>query len=80
MSVLKELFSEHGIPETLRSDNGPQFANHLFAEFAKEWNFDQEVVTSILFVKNWAIFLQNSLDSNSHQQGLLRSSVLCYAH
>ena len=40
VSVLKELFSKHGIPETLRSDNGPQFANHMFAEFAKEWNFD----------------------------------------
>ena len=40
ISVLKELFSEHGIPETLRSDNGPQFTSHLFAEFAKEWNFD----------------------------------------
>ena len=40
ISVLKELFSEHGIPETIRSDNGPQFASHQFAEFAKEWNFD----------------------------------------
>ena len=40
ISKLKELFSEHGIPETLRSDKGPQFANHMFAEFAKEWNFD----------------------------------------
>ena len=29
ISMLKELFSEHGIPETLRSDNGPQFANHI---------------------------------------------------
>ena len=42
ISVLKELFSEHGIPETLASDNGPQFANHMFAEFAKEWNFDHK--------------------------------------
>ena len=41
ISVLKELFSEHGIPETLRSDNGPQFASHLFTEFTKEWNFDR---------------------------------------
>ena len=40
ISVLKELFSEHGIPETLRSYNGPYFANYMFAEFAKEWNFD----------------------------------------
>ena len=29
-----------GIPETIRSDNGPQFASHQFAEFTKEWNFD----------------------------------------
>ena len=40
ISVLKELFSEHGIPETIRSDNGPQFVSHQFAEFTKEWNFD----------------------------------------
>ena len=40
ISVLKELFSELGIPETIRSDNGPQFASHQFAMFAEEWNFD----------------------------------------
>ena len=40
ISVLKELFSKHGIPEIIRSDNGPQFASHQFAEFAQEWNFD----------------------------------------
>ena len=40
ISVLKELFSKHGIPKTIRSDNGPQFANHQFTEFTKEWNFD----------------------------------------
>ena len=40
ISVLKELFSEHDIPETIRSNNGPQFASHQFAEFTKEWNFD----------------------------------------
>ena len=40
ISVLKELFSEHGIPETIRSDNGLQFASHQFTEFTKEWNFD----------------------------------------
>ena len=40
ISVLKELFSEHGIPETIRSDNGPQFPSHQFTKFAREWNFD----------------------------------------
>ena len=38
--MLKELFSEHGIPETIRSDNGPQFASHQFTKFTEEWNFD----------------------------------------
>ena len=40
ISVLKELFAEHGIPEILHTDNGPQFANALFTEFATDWKFD----------------------------------------
>ena len=40
ISMLKDLFSEHGIPETIRSDNGPQFGSYQFAEFTKEWNID----------------------------------------
>ena len=40
ISILKELFAKHGIPELLCSDNGPQFASTLFAEFATDWNFD----------------------------------------
>ena len=38
ITVLKELFAEHGIPEEIQSDNGSQFASHLFAEFTKDWN------------------------------------------
>ena len=38
ITVLKELFAEHGIPEEIQSDNGPQFESHLFAEFTKDWN------------------------------------------
>ena len=40
IAVLKELFAEHGIPEVIWTDNGPQFASHLFAEFTKDWNID----------------------------------------
>ena len=40
ISILRELFTEHGLPESLCSDNGPQFASTLFAEFAADWNFD----------------------------------------
>ena len=38
--VLKELFAQHGIPEVLHTDNGPQFVNALFTEFATDWKFD----------------------------------------
>ena len=33
ISLLKEMFSEHGIPEVLHSDNGPQYASAQFADF-----------------------------------------------
>lgn len=37
---LKSIFSRHGIPSTVRSDNGPQFSSDLFSQFAKEWTFE----------------------------------------
>ena len=40
ISVLKELFTEHGIPEVLHADNDPQFVNALFTEFATDWKFN----------------------------------------
>ena len=45
ISILKEVFSEHEVPETLISDNGPQYSSALFAEFADEWKFTH--VTSL---------------------------------
>ena len=38
-SVLKELFTERGIQEVLHTDNGLQFANTLFTEFATDVTF-----------------------------------------
>ena len=39
IDTLKAIFSRHGIPETLVSDNGPQYSSELFALFAVEYNF-----------------------------------------
>ena len=36
ISKMKELFAEHGVPDILRSDNGPQYASAAFTEFAAE--------------------------------------------
>jgi hypothetical protein len=37
----KRLFANHGIPEVLVSDNGPQFTSTEFANFAKLYGFNQ---------------------------------------
>ena len=36
---LRSIFTRHGIPETVVSDNGPQYASYEFAQFASEEGF-----------------------------------------
>ena len=36
---LKQIFSRHGIPEMIKSDNGPQYSSAEFATFATCWKF-----------------------------------------
>lgn len=36
---LKAAFARHGIPETVVSDNGPQYASKDFESFAQSWEF-----------------------------------------
>ena len=42
ISLLKEMFSEHGIPKVLHSDNGPQYASAQFADFCISWGISHE--------------------------------------
>ena len=37
-TCMKSQFARHGIPEEVRSDNGPQFSSTSFENFAKEWD------------------------------------------
>ena len=36
---LKSIFARHGIPDIVRSDNGPQYSSEAFATFANEYGF-----------------------------------------
>ena len=45
---MKSVFCRYGIPETVRSDNGPQYSSSEFATFARECNF-HHVTSSPLF-------------------------------
>ena len=40
ISTMKQIFSEHGIPSKVVSDNGPQYSSEAFKEFAQQWQFD----------------------------------------
>jgi transposase InsO family protein len=48
---MKTLFARHGIPEVIKSDNGPQYSCGQFAEFAKTWGF-KHVTSSPLYPKS----------------------------
>ena len=37
--ALKSMFARHGIPETVISDNGPQYSSAEFQQFAEEYGF-----------------------------------------
>lgn len=47
---MKELFSRYGIPEIVRSDNGPQFQNE-FRKFSLEYDF-KHITSSPYFPKS----------------------------
>ena len=51
IEALKRIFSRFGIPETVISDNGPQYSSHEFTEFAKAYDFDH-VTSSPLFAQS----------------------------
>ena len=36
---MKKIFSRHGIPEMVKSDNGPQYVSKQFQQFATNWRF-----------------------------------------
>ena len=40
IKALKAIFARYGIPASLMSDNGPQFASGEMKEFAESYNFN----------------------------------------
>ena len=37
--ILKQVFSEYGVPQTVMTDNGPPFSSKEFAAFANQYRF-----------------------------------------
>lgn len=42
IDITKNIFARFGIPETVCSDNGPQFYNFKMKQFSKDWNFKHD--------------------------------------
>ena len=40
ITASKQIFSEHGIPKTVVSDNGPHYSSAEYAQFASDWEFE----------------------------------------
>ena len=64
LSPLKEMFSEHGIPEVLCSDNGPQYVSAQFADFCISWGITHE--TSSLHYPQFNGFAEACVKSIKH--------------
>ena len=45
IEALKDIFARHGIPETVVSDNGPQYSSLEFSQFSQIYNF-QHITSS----------------------------------
>ena len=42
INALKKIFSRHGIPKIVFSDNGPQYSSYQFKQFAQSWDFTHQ--------------------------------------
>ena len=57
---LEEIFSRHGLPVTLKSDNGPQFISSGFADFCATHGINHVTVTARWAQANGEVERQNS--------------------
>lgn len=47
ITICKNLFTQYGIPATIKSDNGPAFISAEWANFAKRYNFRHQKITPL---------------------------------
>ena len=60
ISSLEEMFARHGLPESLTSDNGPQFISAEFAEYMVQQGIRHHKVTAKWPQANGEVECQNS--------------------
>ena len=83
ISHLKSIFSQHGIPETVMSDNGPQYSSEQFAEFANQYEFSHITSSPKYPQSNGAAeravrTIQDILKRSKMQNGDMYMAMLAY--
>ena len=80
---LKDVFSRNGIPNQLRSDNGPQFANAEFQQFASTYGF-QHTTSSPRYpqsnglVERMVQTIKNIIKKTTASKGDVNLALLAY--
>ena len=64
VSLLKEMFAEHGIPKVLHSYNDPQYASAQFANFCISWGITHETSSLHYLLSNG--FAEECIKSVKH--------------
>ena len=54
IDALKDIFARHGIPETVVSDNGPQYSSLEFFQFSQKYNFQHITSSPYYPPKQWS--------------------------
>ena len=67
---LEEIFSRHGLPQAISSDNGPQFVSEMFEQHLVDHGIKHRKVTPLWPQANREIERQNrSLLTSAHAEG-----------
>ena len=79
---LRAIFAEHGIPEKLVTDNGPQFAGEEFQNFCESYEFDNVTSSprypqSNGFIERMVQTVKNILKKSCESQSDPYMSLLC---
>ncbi|XP_028416022.1 uncharacterized protein K02A2.6-like [Dendronephthya gigantea] len=73
---LDRIFATHGIPDVMKSDNGPPFSGHEFAKYAKEKGFQHRRITPLWPAANGEAERFYAYTKQSHQNKLNRRKEL----
>jgi len=82
INILKEIFSEHGCPEKVISDNGPHYSSQDFKNFAHRWNFEHSTSSprypqSNGFIERQVQTVKNVMSKANRSQTEVTRALLC---